>query len=267
MLDFLVAHNHDIMFAITFGSMVLLLLLEQIKPRRSDTESQTSRWLNNITITLLNFFLMTYVMVAVSMSSWIVNIQPSTPLLKHPALNVFAAIIITIFAVEFISYWFHRSLHRIPLFWRVHAVHHSDTEMDVTTTHRHHPLEPMMSAAVTLPVVILLGAPIIAVVTYNLLFVIVSSVTHSNIFVPKSVDRWLRYIIITPDFHRLHHVSQQQYTDSNYGAITPWFDYLFGTATKLPFEEQKTVELGLKYFRNPVDSRIDHLLLTPFRWK
>lgn len=255
------------MFALTFGSMVLLLLLEQLKPRRYGAESQTSRWLNNIVLTLFNFFLMTYLMLTISMSSWIVNLQPGTPLLQYHAFNVFSAIVITIFTIEFVSYWFHRFLHRMPLFWRVHAIHHSDTEMDITTTHRHHPFEPIMSTAITLPVLILLGPPIIAVVVYNILHVVISSVTHSNIFIPKLIDRWLRYFIITPDFHRLHHVSQQHYTDSNYGTITPWFDYLFGTATNLPFKEQETVELGLTYFRKPIDSRVDHLLLLPFRWK
>jgi len=267
MLDFIVANTRDIMFAVTFGIMVLLLLVEQIKPRRPESASQTSRWLNNIALTLLNFFLMAYVTVAVSMSSWVINFQPDMPLLQHPALNVVTATMITILTIEFVGYWFHRVMHRVPLLWRVHSVHHSDTEVDVTTTHRHHPIEPFISVVITLPVILLLGPPIIAVIIYNLLHIVVSSVTHSNIFIPKSVDRWLRYFIITPDFHRLHHVNQQHYTDSNYGAISPWFDYLFGTATNLPFKEQETVELGLKYFRKQVDSRVDHLLLSPFRWK
>ena len=267
MLEFIVKNNYDVMFAVTFGIMVLMLLVEQIKPRRPESASQTSRWINNIALTLFNFFLVTFVIVAISMSSWLKDIQPDTLLLQHPALNVGSSLVITILLIEFIAYWFHRIMHRVPLLWRVHSVHHSDTEVDVTTTHRHHPFEPIMSLAISLPVVIFLGPPILALVVYNLLHVIVSSVTHSNIFVPKSIDRWLRYFIITPDFHRLHHVSQQHYTDSNYGAIFPWFDYLFRTSTNLPFKEQETVELGLKYFRKPIDSRVDHLLLSPFRWK
>ena len=267
MLEFIIANNRDFMFAVTFGLMVLLLLLEQIKPRRPEAPSQTSRWLNNIALTLFNFFLMTYVTVAVSMSDWVINLQPDMSLLQSPELNATSGIIITILTIELVGYWFHRVMHIVPLLWRVHSVHHSDTEVDVTTTHRHHPFEPVLSLIITLPVLILLGPPILAIIIYNLLHIVVSSITHSNIFVPKAIDRWLRYFIITPDFHRLHHVSQQQYTDSNYGAIFPWFDYLFGTATKLPFKEQETVQLGLKYFRKPIDSRVDHLLLSPFRWK
>lgn len=256
------------MFAVTFVSMILLLQLEQITPRRTEIDSQASRWLNNIGISLLNFFIMSYLAIAINSSSKVINLQADTLLLQHPTLNIFSATVITILLFELLNYWFHRLLHRVPLFWRVHSVHHSDTEVDVTTTHRHHPIEPILSMAViTLPIVILLGPPLIAVIVYNLLLVIVSSISHSNIYVPKSVDRFLRYFIITPDFHRLHHVNQKQYTDSNYGAIFPWYDYLFGSATMLPFEEQESLVLGLKYFRNPIDSRLDHLLLSPFRWK
>jgi sterol desaturase/sphingolipid hydroxylase (fatty acid hydroxylase superfamily) len=88
---------------------------------------------------------------------------------------------------------------------------------------------------------------------------------HSNIYIPEVINRWLQYFIVTPDFHRLHHCSDRAFTDSNYGTISPWLDYLFGTASSRPFGEQETMELGLEYAREPRDSRIDQLLLMPFK--
>jgi sterol desaturase/sphingolipid hydroxylase (fatty acid hydroxylase superfamily) len=267
MLDFLVFHNQDIMFAVTFGCMLFMLLLEQIKPRRSKTALQTSRWLNNISITFLNYLLFAYITIEIATSSWIITIQPQTPLIHYLELNIYSAIFFTIIIMEFVSYWLHRLMHIIPLLWRVHAVHHCDTEVDVTTTHRHHPFEPFIALSITLPVLILFGPPILAIIIYNLLRVLITTISHSNIFIPKFIDRWLRYFIITPDFHRLHHASLLPYTDSNYGTVIPWFDYLFGSATKIPFKKHKTMELGLEYFRKPIQSRLDQLLLIPFRWK
>lgn len=89
--------------------------------------------------------------------------------------------------------------------------------------------------------------------------------SHANLFLPDTVDRTLRKVIITPDFHRNHHCSDWRFTDSNYGVSVPWFDYLFSTATDRPFAEQQSMQLGLEYFREKSDSRLDRLLLMPFR--
>jgi sterol desaturase/sphingolipid hydroxylase (fatty acid hydroxylase superfamily) len=102
---------------------------------------------------------------------------------------------------------------------------------------------------------------------YKLFEVAMSLFSHSNIQLPEAVDRLLRRVVLTPDFHRLHHCSEQRFTDSNYGSVVPWFDYLFGTASARPFEEQATMELGLEYLREPGDSRLDKILTTPFRWE
>lgn len=267
MLDFLVAHNQEIIFAVTFGGMVLMLLIEQLKPRRSELKSQTRRWLNNIILTILNFVLITLVIIAINSSSLLTALQPDIPLFVSWQLSTLSATVITILVMEFITYWLHRLFHIAPLLWRIHAVHHCDTSVDVTTTHRHHPLEPFLTLLISVTVLILLGAPLLAIIFYNLLHVIISTVSHSNVYVPEVVERWLRYFIVTPDFHRVHHASQQKFTDSNYGAIFPWFDYLFGSAKKLPFKKHETIKLGLGYFRKPLDSRVDQLLLIPFRWR
>ena len=169
--------------------------------------------------------------------------------------------------MEFVTYWIHRAYHTIPVLWKIHAVHHTDTEIDVTTSHRHHPFEPMINALVLTPIVFALGAPLIVMASYNLLHTAISLFSHSNIVLPKKLDKILRMFVITPDFHRMHHSSDKQYTNSNYSAIIPWFDYLFGTATKLPYEDIPKMELGLEVLRKPKENRLDKLFITPFIYK
>ena len=267
MLDFVVSNIHDVMFAISFGSITCLILLETIKPRRKNTEQQLNRWVTNITLALLNFFLVTSISVLISSSSWVNSIRLFTPILHYFELNEFSEIIITIFVFDLAAYCFHRLMHISPILWRIHAVHHCDTAVDATTTLRSHIFEPLLSLIIFMFIIILLGPSMITIIIYNIFHTIISIISHSNIYMPKSFEKYLSYFIITPDFHRLHHASNQKYTDSNYGILFPWFDHIFASATKIAFKEQETIELGLSYFRKPSDSRVDRLLLLPFVWK
>jgi sterol desaturase/sphingolipid hydroxylase (fatty acid hydroxylase superfamily) len=167
--------------------------------------------------------------------------------------------------IEATAYASHRLFHAVPFLWRLHAVHHLDTEFDVTTSHRHHTVEIAAVSLLFVPIVALLGAPLIVVASVALLRVSVSLFSHSNLAVPNRLDRLLRWVLITPDFHRVHHSVDPRHTNSNFGAVLPWFDYLFGTATRKPFDEQPSMTVGLEYFRDPVESRFDHLLAMPFR--
>jgi len=164
------------------------------------------------------------------------------------------------------SYWIHRAFHHFPILWRIHAVHHTDTEFDVTTSQRNHPFEAILSSLIVTPVVLLLGAPALVLVLHYFLQVAVSLISHGNIALPYWLDKVLRRFIVTPDFHRMHHLSDRQFTDSNYSVIVPWFDYLFKTASQLPYEQIPKMELGLEVLREPKDSRLDKLLITPFTY-
>jgi sterol desaturase/sphingolipid hydroxylase (fatty acid hydroxylase superfamily) len=189
----------------------------------------------------------------------------TTGVLSDYALGFWTNVLLAILVFEFMGYMFHRAMHAFPWLWRIHLVHHNDTELDFSTTYRSHPLDLVILAPLTVPVVLYLGFPAAALVVYQLLRTTITVFAHSNIYIPEPVDRVLRYIIVTPDFHRLHHSSDRRFTDSNYSAAFPIYDYLFGTATDKPFAEHETMEIGLEYFRDPADSRIDRLLLMPFR--
>ena len=133
--------------------------------------------------------------------------------------------------------------------------------------YRHHPLEPLVGLLLVAPAIVTLGVPLEVAVGYKLFEVAVTLFSHSNIRLPEVLDRQMRRIILTPDFHRLHHCAEPKYTNSKYGSVVPWVDYLFGTASARPYPEQESMTLGLEYLREPGDGRLDCLLAAPLRWK
>ncbi len=260
--SFLELHAYELQFSLLFGGILLLLLLEGFIPRREVNNNQTNRWLSNIGITLLNhFFILFYVFFVIKLLNN--AIQQQTNFLQSFQLSNFITFPILLVIMEFITYWIHRAYHKIPLLWRIHAVHHSDTDVDVTTSHRHHPLEPMINTLIIIPVIFALDASPTIIIIYNLTQIFFSLITHSNIVLPKSMDNILRLFVVTPDFHRIHHSSDKTFTDSNYGGVFPWFDYLFKTATHVSYEENAKMELGLEIMRKPDENRLDKMLLTP----
>jgi sterol desaturase/sphingolipid hydroxylase (fatty acid hydroxylase superfamily) len=207
MLDEILARNDEIQFITVFGGMAILFLIEAGIPRRSVVDSQTRRWLSNISLALFNYYFVAFLSFQVALLAlWL---QPDIPLFKRFDLPLAVTIFLTIFIVNCADYWIHRAFHCFPLLWRVHIVHHSDTEFDVTTANRHHPLESLVSLLVILPVAVLLGAPIIAAFIYTYLSLLINLWSHANIRLPEWLDRVLRRLIITPDFHRMHHSSNQ----------------------------------------------------------
>ncbi len=251
-------------FIVLFGGLVAFLLAEMQWPRLPETEGTAQRWLSNLSLTFLNHVLLgwlapwAYALVAH------LHLVPAQGLLSLQPF--WLSLALTVILLELLQYSLHRLLHTVPWLWRLHAVHHCDLAVDVTTAHRHHPLEALFSFSFTLPVLLLLAPAPDVVLTASLVQITLALWSHSNLYLPETLDRWLRYLIVTPDFHRLHHHSEQRYTDSNYSLALPWFDYLFGTASRVPFAQQARIRLGLEYFRDRADARLTRLLLLPFIW-
>lgn len=153
-------YNH----AAIFGGMIVLFLLEGFIPRRTTEANQTNRWLSNISLAIFNHFFILFF--SVILFGVIAKTQPESPLLHAFGASNIISFVIVLLVMEFVNYWVHRAFHRFPILWRIHAVHHTDTEIDVTTSHRHHPFESILSLLIGLPVVIALGAPIITLIIY-----------------------------------------------------------------------------------------------------
>ena len=152
-----------------------------------------------------------------------------------------------------------------PVFWRVHRVHHADTEIDVTTGVRFHPIEIALSMLIKGSAIIALGAPVLAVLVFEVLLNATAMFNHSNIRLPASVDRLLRWIVVTPDMHRVHHSIERQETDSNFGFNLPWWDRLFGTYRAQPSAGHDRMTIGVPQFRGAKDRELISMLLQPGR--
>lgn len=177
---------------------------------------------------------------------------------------VWAQWALTFLVMEGMAYALHRASHVVPWLWRLHAVHHSDVELDATTTHRHHPLENLIGALLTLPVLIALAPPPLAVLAYSLLALAVATLSHGNLRLPAWLDRGLRWLLVTPAYHRVHHSAHRPQTDSNYATLLPLFDHLFRSASPVPVDGGRALTMGLERGRDAHSQSLAALLRAPF---
>ncbi|MCY7281495.1 MAG: sterol desaturase family protein [Sphingomonas bacterium] len=149
------------------------------------------------------------------------------------------------------------------MLWQLHRMHHTDLDIDVTTGVRFHPIEILLSMVIKLGAVVVLGAPALGVMIFEVLLNATSMFNHSNVRLPAGVDRWLRRILVTPDMHRVHHSIVARERQSNFGFNLPWWDRLFGTYRAQSAAGHVAMTIGLPQFRDPSELRLDRMLLQP----
>jgi sterol desaturase/sphingolipid hydroxylase (fatty acid hydroxylase superfamily) len=247
-------------FALAAGLMALLSLVEIALPLHPRAGTGRGRARANITLTImvfaLNWLLMTGVaMIAVRFSA---QVGPAA-LSRIPAL---AQVLLGVAILDFFTYVAHLGMHKVPLLWRFHRVHHSDPFVDATTSFRFHPMEGIWRFLWILAPALAFGIPAHAILVYRLISLANGLFEHTNLAVPRSVDRALSVFWVTPNMHKVHHSNSPQQADSNYGNITSWFDRLFGTFT--PTDRAFGVEYGLRWPDPEQVRSLPGLLRMPF---
>ncbi len=174
------------------------------------------------------------------------------------------AFVLSLLLLDLVIYGQHVLFHHAPLLWRLHRMHHSDLDFDVTTALRFHPLEMALSMLIKLGAVAMLGAPPAAVMLFEVILNATAMFNHGNVHLPESLDRVLRWVLITPDMHRVHHSINLEETNSNFGFNLPWWDRCFGTYQDQPRDGHTGMTIGLAYFRDRRAIRLLDLLLQPF---
>lgn len=172
---------------------------------------------------------------------------------------------IAIVILDLAIYWQHRLFHLVPLFWRMHRVHHADRGFDLTTGVRFHPLEIALSMLIKFAIIWLIGAHPAAVLIFELVLNLGSLWTHTDVALPPRLDRRLRWLVVTPSMHRIHHSTIRTETNSNYGFHLSIWDRLFGSYTRNPKRPEKTMPIGLDEYPRREDQTLTALLLNPFR--
>ncbi len=265
---FLVFYEGEVLFGTLILTLTLAILAEAISPLRLQSRRQLrDRWAPNLALLLIGQLNLTWVLAVTAVVLESLGTNEQFGVAYWLGLGFWSSALFALLLFEFINYWFHRALHRYPLLWRIHAVHHCDTELDSSTTFRNHPLELLVIAPFTVPLVYLVGLPAASVVLFQVFKTVVLVFVHSNVEIPESLDRKIRLLIATPDYHRVHHAVDKRCTDSNFATILPLFDYLFGTYRALDRARTMKLDIGLEYLDQPADSRLYRLLILPFFWR
>ena len=251
--------------AFIVGSLLILWMIEGAIPLLplKYKKNKTRHAGVNLFFTLIHLVIHTgFGVLIVFLSDWAASQQFG--IIYWLDTSVVVTIIISALMLDFFGGWLsHVIEHKVPLFWRMHIIHHADNNVDVTTGLRHHPLESVWRGLFFLVAIVISGAPIYAVMIYQTLLTIFTGITHANISLPKPVDKVMSYVLISPNMHKVHHHWKQPFTDSNYGAVFAFWDRLFGTYKTL---DPKELRYGLdRYYPNEKDEDLVALLKKPFQ--
>ena len=249
-------------FTGVFGTMALWELLA---PRRHQPIARRKRWPSNLGIVVLDTLLVRLVLPAGAVGVALLGETRDWGLFEVLEAPRWLAVAVSVIALDLAIYFQHVLFHAVPALWRLHRMHHADLEFDVTTGARFHPLEIALSMVIKLGVVVALGAPAIAVLIFEVLLNATSMFNHGNVRIHERIDRVLRWLLVTPDMHRVHHSVVPRETNSNFGFNVPWWDRLFGTYRAQPAAGHDGMTIGSEQFRDPRELRLDRMLVQPFR--
>jgi sterol desaturase/sphingolipid hydroxylase (fatty acid hydroxylase superfamily) len=249
-------------FASVFAA---LALWEAAAPRRPHTLARSARWPGNLGVLLVDVVLVRVLSPTAAVGFAFAAQARGWGLFAHNGLASWIEIALTVVVLDAAIYAQHAAFHHVPLLWRLHRMHHADLELDVTTGLRFHPIEIALSFAIKLGVIAALGAQPLGVLVFEVLLNATSMFNHANVRMPAALDRGLRWLVVTPDMHRVHHSIERRETDSNFGFNLPWWDRLFRTYRAQPAAGHEGMTIGLPAFRSVEELRLLRMLAQPWR--
>jgi sterol desaturase/sphingolipid hydroxylase (fatty acid hydroxylase superfamily) len=259
--------SHDMALRAGFFAVLLSLILlgEVLAPRRSLSLSRTIRWLPNLGVGALNIVLLKFGLPMIGVSLAVLAESNGWGLFNLVASPLLVSLPISIVLLDFTIWAQHRLFHRVPLLWRLHRMHHTDPDFDATTAVRFHPIEAILSMLIKSGVILILGVAPLAFLIFEVLLSSTSLFNHGNLKLPPGLDRRLRWFLVTPDMHRVHHSVISREQNSNFGFNLPWWDRLFGSYVDQPQQGHERMTIGTGDLDTAVDQRLVRLLAQPFR--
>ena len=267
MIDALALNEAVLRIGFFVGIFVLMASWEALAPMRQRDISLGLRWSNNLALVALDSVIVRLVFPVTAVSFAALAAERDWGLINLLGLPFWPALIVSLLLLDLIIYLQHRLFHTMPMLWRLHRVHHADTEFDVTTALRFHPLEMLLSMGIKLAAIAALGAPAQAVLVFEVVLNGAAMFNHANVAMPPKVERMLRLVVVTPDMHRIHHSTQTEEMNRNFGFNLAWWDRLLGSYCPKPQQDQRAMPIGLDQFRTRRDLWLDRMLLQPFRGK
>lgn len=266
--QFILTNEPAIRLGFFLGFFFVMVAWELLAPQRTLKLSKLFRWTNNLGLAVLNTVLvrLLFPFAAVGMAAYCA--KQDWGVLNQFAVPFWLAVPLAVVLMDFVIWLQHVMVHHVPVLWRLHRVHHADPDYDLTTGSRFHPIEIILSMLIKFVTIALVGAPVLAVVLFEIILNSVAMFNHGNVRLPVGLDSVLRWFIVTPDMHRVHHSVVVDETNSNYGFNLSCWDRLFGTYRAQPRAGQLGMTIGIDGFTNSSEIvRLDGMLLMPFRQK
>ena len=263
--DFVLENEKTIRVSFFVGMLAVMAIWEVLAPRRALTVSKLVRWTNNLGLVFFNSFVVRILFPTAAVGVAVMAAENQWGLFNLIELPVWFAVLASVVIMDFVIYLQHIMVHAVPLFWRLHRVHHADLDYDVTTGARFHTLEIILSMLIKFATILLLGPPVVAVIIFEVLLNAMAMFNHGNVGLPKTLDNFLRWFVVTPDMHRVHHSVEDDETNSNFGFNLSWWDRLFGTYRDQPRAGHTNMTIGIHNFTEPKQcSWISGMLAMPF---
>jgi len=250
-----------------FIILVLMMVWEAKAPRRTLRYSRWQRWPVNISLSVITTVLLRFTIGSLAYLAALLIDAEQLGLLNLASLPVWLDVFIALVLFDLAVFSQHMAMHKWPVLWRLHKVHHSDLDFDVTTAVRFHPVEIILSLFYKILIIGLVGAPAIAVLIFEIILSSSALFNHGNVKLPDGWDKTLRHVFVTPDMHRIHHSIHPFETDSNFGFSISLWDRLFGSYTATPKSPHETMKIGLKQYPNSFKVGLWQLLKMPFQSK
>jgi diguanylate cyclase (GGDEF)-like protein len=248
-------------FVCAFG---VFALWEWGTPKRELTQVKYKRWFNNFAMVVCSTMVVRlFVPTAVIGVAYFVD-QAGWGFANYFEMSFWFSVVFSFILLDLAIYFQHAMFHVLPVMWRFHRVHHSDLDFDITTGLRFHPGEVLISLLIKFTTVVALGAPVLAVILFEVSLNFMAMFTHSNIRLNKTFERVLRWFIVTPDMHRVHHSILENETNSNFAFNISLWDRIFGTYIAKPKAGHQGMTIGLEQFRELAWQRFSRLIFMPF---
>jgi len=265
LLEFISQNETTIRLSFFLGMLLVIGLWEVFAPRRALKVSKLLRWSNNLGLVFLNNLILRFIFPAAAVGMAVFAQQHGWGIFNYHDVHLLIAVIASVIAMDFIIYLQHVMVHAVPVLWRLHRVHHADLDYDVTTGARFHPIEIILSMLIKLATIAVLGPPVVAVIIFEVTLNAMAMFNHGNIGLPAGLDKLLRFFVVTPDMHRVHHSVEDDETNSNFGFNLSWWDHLFGTYREQPRAGHIDMKIGIKGFNSARQTAWIHsMLIMPF---
>ncbi len=263
--DWILTNEPAIRIGVFLGVFAVMALWEVIAPCRPLSVPKAGRWASNLGLVMFNSLVLRLLFPAAAVGVAAFAEARGWGLLHLYPLPWPVAVILSVVVMDLVIYLQHVMVHAIPLLWRLHRVHHADLDYDVTTGARFHTLEIILSMLIKFATIALLGPPLVAVVIFEVLLNATAMFNHGNVRLPPRLDRVLRWFLVTPDMHRVHHSVEDDETNSNFGFNLSWWDRLFGTYRDQPRGGHLGMTIGIHHYRDPKQvDRLPGMLALPF---